>query len=216
MSMGRLPIGRRLLASGALLTLAGCASILGLTPPGKLYRLTPPRDFPAGLPHVGTALLIDLPQAQAGIDTSRIALSRSPLSLDYFADADWTDRLPELIQSLLLAAFENSGGVIAIDRNAGGVRADYLLRTEIRHFEAVYDGTNGPPRVWVEITARLVSVPQRAIIAEARFEQHVPASANDVPAIVAAFNAANDAVVRDIVEWTLANPALSRPRRRVM
>jgi cholesterol transport system auxiliary component len=216
MSVRRSRVGRRWLVSGALLTLAGCASLLGVTAAGKLYRLTPPRDFPADLPHVGTALLIDLPQAQAGIDTSRIALSHSPLSLDYFADAEWTDRLPELIQNLLLAAFENSGAVTAVDRNFGGVRADYLLRIEIRHFEAVYEGASGPPRVWVETVARLVSVRQRTIIAEARFEQHVAASVNEVPAIVAALNAANDGVLRDIVDWTLANPALSQSRRRVM
>ncbi len=56
------------------------------TPPGKLYQLTPPTNFPASLPHATAQLLIDLPQARAGIDTSRIALSKSPLSLDYFAD----------------------------------------------------------------------------------------------------------------------------------
>ena len=154
--------------------------------------------------------MVDLPQAPAGIDTDRIALSRSPLTLDYFANSEWTDRLPELIENLLLASFENSGAITAVDRNSGGLRADYILRTEIRHFEAIYTSANAPPQVWVEIIARLAAVRQRVIIAEARFEKRVPATANDIPAIVAAFNTATTRVLRDIVLWTLSNPALSR------
>jgi cholesterol transport system auxiliary component len=211
-----LRIARRWLAGSAVLALAGCSSLFVATPPGKLYRLDAPQDFPTGLPHITAQLSIDRPQAPAGIDTSRIALSKTPLSLDYYTDAEWTDRAPELIQNLLLAAFENSGAMAAVDRNSGGLRADFALRTEIRHFEAVYDGMNRPPRVWVEIIARLAAARERAIVAAARFEQRVPAAANGVPAIVAAFNTATQSVLRNIVVWTLSNPALSQPRRRIM
>jgi len=209
-------IGRRCLTGVIAIALASCSSLFVSTPPGKLYRLTPPTNFPASLPHVTAQLLIDLPQAPAGIDMSRIALSKSPLSLDYFADSEWTDRVPDLIQNLLLASFENSGAIIGIDRNSGGLRADVILRTEIRHFEAIYQTANGPPQVVVDIIARLASVPGRTIVAERRFEQRAPAAANDVPSVVAAFDAATDAALRDIVVWTLGNPALSRPRRQLM
>jgi cholesterol transport system auxiliary component len=208
-------VSRRWLAAGATLALAGCASLFVGTPPGKLYRLTAPRNFPAGLPHVDAQLLIDLPQAPAGIDTNRISLSRSPLSLDYLADAEWTDRVPDLIQNLLLASFENSAAITAIDSNAGGLSTDFILQTEIRHFEAVYDNGGAPPRIWVEVIARLAAARGRAIITASRFEERAPAAANEVPAIVAAFNAATDAVLREVVVWTLSNPALSQPRRRL-
>jgi cholesterol transport system auxiliary component len=200
------------LAVGAALALAGCASLFVSNPPGNLYRLTPAANFPAALPHVRAQLLVDLPQAPAGIDTSRIALSKSPLSLDYYADAVWTDQVPALIETALLASFENSGAITAIDRQATGLRADFVLRTEIRHFEADYAAAGGPPRVRVAIIARLVAMPQRTIIAHSQFEEITPAAADNVPAVVAAFNTATDAVLRQIVLWTLANPALSRPR----
>ena len=140
-------IGRRCLAAVIAIALAGCSSLFVSTPPGKLYRLTPAGNFPANLPHVSAQLAIDLPQAPAGIDTSRIALSKSPLSLDYFADSEWTDRVPNLFQNLLVASFENSGAIIGVDRSSGGLRADFILRTEIRHFEAVYQSADGPPQV---------------------------------------------------------------------
>jgi ABC-type uncharacterized transport system auxiliary subunit len=38
------------------------------------------------------------------------------------------------------------------------------------------------------------------------FEHRVPAAANDLPAIVAAFETALGAVIREIVLWTLSHP----------
>jgi cholesterol transport system auxiliary component len=206
-------IARRWLAVGAALALASCASLFVATPPGNLYRLMPAGNYPANLPYVRAQLLVDLPQAPAGIDTSRIALSKSPISLDYYADAMWTDQVPAMIETALLASFENSGAITAIDRESTGLRADFILKSEIRHFEAVYDAAGGPPKVWVTIIARLVAMPQRRIIAQARFEQRAPAAADNVPAVVAAFNTATDAALRAIVLWTLGNPALSRTQR---
>ena len=204
---------RRWLLAVTALTPAGCASLFVANPPGHLYRLSAGSAFPANLPHSGAQLLVDLPQAPAGIDTTRIALSRSPISLDYYADSEWTDRAPALFQGALLAAFENSGAITAIDRELAGLRADFVLKTEIRHFEAEYEAGGGPPRVRVAVIARLVAMPQRRIVAQSGFERRVPAAANEVPAIITAFNMAADAVIGDIVRWTLTDPALSRPRR---
>ena len=206
-------VARRWLAGAAALALAGCASLFVATPPGNLYRLAAADDFPSNLPDVGAQMLVDLPEAPAAIDTNRIALSKSPLSLDYYADSVWTDRVPDVLENLLVASFEDSRAITAIGRGSSGLRADFILRTEIRHFEAVYDAAGGPPRVWVAIIARLVAMPQRRIIAQARFEQRAPAAADNVPAVVAAFNTATDAALRAIVLWTLGNPALSRTQR---
>ncbi len=89
-------------------------------------------------------LLIDLPLSPAGLDTARIALTRSAVSIDYFADSEWTDRAPLLVQTALVQSFENSGAITAIDRESVGLRADFILKPEIRHFEAVYDSSERP------------------------------------------------------------------------
>ena len=206
---------RRSLAGVAVLTLAGCASLFVATPPGHLYRLAAGRSYPADLPHLRGVLLVDRPQASAGIDTARIALSRSPFSLDYYADAEWTDRAPALVQGAMLASFENSGAITAIDRNAMELRADFILQTEIRHFEADYStgGAAAAPQVRVAIIARLVAAPQRRIIAQTSFERRQPSAANNVPDVVVAFNAAAGAVITDIVLWTVSELALTSSRR---
>lgn len=207
------PVTRRFaalasLASGMLL--AGCASLLVARPPANLYRLSPAGNFPSTLPHASAQLLIDLPQAAAAIDTSRIALSRSAISLDYYADSEWTAAVPDLIESLLLASFENTGAITAIGRDSSGLRADFVLATEIRHFEAVYESAGAAPRIRVTIVARIIAKPQRRIVAQRRFERRVYASGNDLPAIVTAFDTATAGVLQDIVLWTLSDPSLSR------
>ena len=206
---------RRWLSSVMALALTGCASVLGLGQAPHLYRVTPtPKStYQATLAHSAVQLLVDVPSAPAGLDTSQIALSRSAVSIDYFADSEWIDRVPLLVQTALVESFENSKAITAIDRESVGLRADFILNTEIRHFEAVYDSADGAPNIWVAINARLIDPSGRNIVAQASFEQRHPASANQIPRIVLAFNEALGGVMEDIVLWTLRNPSLA-PKRR--
>ena len=206
-------LSRRWLLGAPSLALTGCASLLGLGPAPHLYRVTLKSTYPANLPHPSVQILVDVPLAPAGLDTTRIALSHSAVSIDYFADSEWTDRLPQLVQTALLESFENSRAITAIDRESIGLRADFILKTEIRHFEALYDSPNGPPVVWVAIITRLVAPSGREIVAQSSFERREQASANEIPRIVVAFDEALGAVIKDIVVWTASNPALSaKPR----
>jgi cholesterol transport system auxiliary component len=121
--------------------------------------------------------------------------------------------VPLLVQTALLQSFENSGAIAAIDRESIGLRADFILKTEIRHFEAVYTSPNGPPEVWVAVVARLVNSAGRDIVAHASFERRERAAANDTGRIVVAFDEALGAVMAEIVVWTVRNPALTPGRR---
>jgi cholesterol transport system auxiliary component len=202
------PFSRRFVQSVVLLVLAGCSSLFGRSDPAHLYRVTPKSTYPPDLPHRSVQLLIDLPLAPAGLDTSRIALTRSAVSIDYFADSEWTDRATLLVQTTLLESFENSGAINAIDRESVGLRADFILKTEMRHFEAVYDSPDGAPEVWVSINARLVNPASRDVVAQTSFERRQRASTNDMPNIIWAFDEALGEVMRGIVVWAITNPAL--------
>ena len=195
------------------LALAGCGGLFGGSSPAQLYRVTPVHAFPPGLPHLPVQVLIDEPLAPAGLDTTRIALSRSAVSIEYFADSQWTDRVPLMVQAALLVSFDDSKALSAINRESLGLHADFILKTEIRHFEALYDSPNQAPEVWVAIVARLVNPSGRNILSQASFERRVRAEINDVPQIVLAFQEALEGVMEEIVVWTASNPALS-PKRR--
>jgi cholesterol transport system auxiliary component len=206
-------LSRRWAPTIIALALAGCGGLFGGSSPPQLYRVTPVHAFPPGLPHLPVQVLIDEPLAPAGLDTTRIALSRSAVSIEYFADSEWTDRVPLMVQTALLESFEDSKALSAINRESVGLQADFILKTEIRHFEALYDSPNQAPEVWVAIIARLVNPSGRDIVSQTSFERRVRAEINDVPQIVLAFEEALEGVMQEIVVWTARNPSLS-PKRR--
>lgn len=191
-----------------LLALGGCASLL--PPPGappRLYRLTPASEFPSGLAAVRAQLLVDPLTASGALDTTRIVLSRSPTTIDYFADSAWTDRAPLMLQPLLVYSLENSGRFSAVARASLVLSADFILQSELRHFEARYDGNAPIPEVLVQLHVKLVRMPSRAIIAQRTIEARAPAARNDVPDIVDAFDQAFRAAARQIVVWTVESVA---------
>lgn len=173
-----------------------------------------PNAMPATAgPRVPWQLAITVPQAAASIDTVRIALNPTPSTLDFYADAAWQDRTPVVIQSLLVEAFEKTQRV-AVARDTDGLLADYVLRTEIREFQAHYpngvaaepDQVTTPPQISVRIDARLIAVPDRRIAGNISVVQTANATTNDMVNIVAAFNQALSSALVDIVNWTLSTP----------
>ena len=196
--------------------LTGCGGLLTDAPKRSLYRVTPAPTFAAGLPRVAAQLLVATPTAPAGLDTARIALSRAPVSLDYFADAEWTDRVPFLVQSALVEGFEKSAAMPAVGPDSGGLRADFVLETAIRDFQAIYDSPDGPPRISVRLNAKLVKMPERKIVAQVSVSHEAKATANALPEIVRGFDSALGGAIEEIVTSTVRNPALSERRRSVI
>ncbi|NKB49333.1 MAG: hypothetical protein GKS02_08200 [Alphaproteobacteria bacterium] len=188
-------------AFGALAS--GCASILPNTgPPPRLFRLSPKSTFPGELDTVGWQLVIEPPLAPAGLDTTRIALHRAAVELEYYARANWTDLAPAMIQTLVVESFENSGKIVAVGRESLGLRADFVLKLELREFQSEY-ANNGIPDANVRLNAKLVKMPQRTIIGSESFEARVGASADRIEDIVAAFDEALGKALKDLVVWTL-------------
>jgi len=198
---------RQLIAAAGTGLLAGCGSLQLLPQPmaPQLYVLRPPIVPPMGAP-VRWRLSVGTPDAPASLDTARIALSRSPTTMDYFANAAWNDRVPLLVQRLLIQTFDASGRIVSVDRDTAGLENDYLLETEIRDFEARYQTPTGAPRVRIAIQAKLARMPQREIVAGLNATQEAQASANDLDSIVSAFDQAAGAAVAQIAAWTLNAP----------
>ena len=158
------------------------------------------------------------PGAEAALDTTRIALSRSPTSLDYFADAAWTDRLPSVLQARLVDSFDNAHRVIAVAGEASAAHGDAILTIALRHFEADY-GADATPQWRVELTADLIDATDRKVIATRIFAGTATAPHNDMAAIVATADQTWRGVAHQIVDWTADNlprragPAVPAPAR---
>ncbi len=202
------PTRRSLLISGsAALTLTGCADLIGPEQAPQLYVLRPELGPLPQAPAVTWQLTIALPSAPLSLDTARIALQRSAETMDYYANAAWQDRAPVLLRRALIEGFENSGKIAAVARDTEGVKADYLLQTDLRAFEARYDTPDGAPTVVVDVAARLLRTPGRTIAATLQIHKTAAASANSVPAVVAAFDQAVAEAVESIVGWALMAPS---------
>jgi cholesterol transport system auxiliary component len=209
-----LPASAIIAVASLLSLLAGCGGILSGPPVRQLYRLDPIFAFKAPLPHVGLQVLVATPSAATGLDTARIALSRMPVTLDYFADAEWTDRAPYLVQSAIIEGFQKSAALPAVGPDNGDLRADFVLETTIRDFEAVYESPGGPPRAVVALHVQLIRMPARSIVAQTDVRREQSAAANAIGEVVNAFDAALGAAAVDIATWTVGNPALSERRGR--
>jgi cholesterol transport system auxiliary component len=206
------PVDRRaLLRLAALALVPAASSCTGLIPgggaPPQLYVLTRKSTFPPDLPPVSRQLLVDTPIAPAEIDTTRVALSRSPTTIDYFANAAWSDRAPAMVQSLLIESFEQTGKIPSVARDTAVLRAEHILLPELRRFEARYQNGEAPPTVLVRLLVRLIKMPERTIIGEDIAEGRETATANAMDAIVEAYNEALGSVMKRLVTWTLGTMA---------
>jgi cholesterol transport system auxiliary component len=183
----------------------GCTGLVpGSRPPPRIFRLTPKSTFPADLPRVDWQMIVEAPVANAGLDTTRVALMRGPHEIEYYARSSWVDTAPLMVQTLIIESFENSGKIVSVGRESLGLRADYLLKLELREFQAEY--REGPlPRAHVAISAKLVKLPARQIVAAQTFEGFETASADAVEEVVNAMDLALGRVLRDIVVWTLTS-----------
>lgn len=199
---------RGLLLGGAAITLAGCGGIIGPTnPPPQIYLLQPSLG-PVDAPTVPWQLAVGEPTAVDSLDRQRIAIYRGD-TMDYYADAEWTDQAPALIQTLMVQAFEKSGHISGVARDSDGLHADYLLQLEMRDFEARYDTPDGAPTVVVTIVARMLKASGREVIGTLNASHQARASENKIAAAVAAFGQATGQTLEEIVAWALRAPGAS-------
>ncbi|MCC3304325.1 ABC-type transport auxiliary lipoprotein family protein [Sneathiella sp. HT1-7] len=191
-----------------LIVLAGCGtiSISGEKGVVNLYNLTPKSTFSNNLPHVNWKLVIEEPIATGGLNSKRIALHPKPTELKYFADASWTERTPLMIQTLLIESFTNSGHIATVGRDAISLQPNYILKGELREFQAEYFHGTAEPLVRVRLNAILFDPSRQEIVASDSFEAAVLSTATNMDAIILAFDIAMGKVLRRTVEWTLATP----------
>lgn len=195
---------------------AGCSGVLpGQGEPSRLFTLTPKTTFSDDLPNVRWQLTVDTPLAEAGLSTTRIALRHSAVTLEYYAHAEWVDRAPLLVQTLMIESFEATGKILAVGRNSVHLRSDYNLLCELREFQAEYDDkTKAPPQVRVRINAKLIRMPERTIVGSTTAEYVERASSSELESVIAAYDDMLGKTVKRLVEWTLKTGAEAEAQRR--
>jgi cholesterol transport system auxiliary component len=91
---------------------------------------------------------------------------------------------------------------MAVARSSVGLRADYSLLSDLREFQAEYNGSDAPA-VRVRLNFKLIRMPQRVIVGTTNIERSVKAAGTRLEDIVLAYDDALGKVLRRMVEWTL-------------
>ncbi|HEX7759739.1 MAG TPA: ABC-type transport auxiliary lipoprotein family protein [Caulobacteraceae bacterium] len=202
-------VGAVALAAATLsVTLAACVSVFPKQSPANLFRFGMTSASPAlaaattttGAERFGVLdTMTTFDRAAAG---DRI-LTVSGSEAAYIKGSRWLAPANILFDEAVTRAFDGSGGPARLITHGQVVRADYVLKLDVRAFEARYDhGDKAAPTIVVTVHADLDRVSDRLSAGSRTFEASVPASDNRVGAIAAAFDQAVTKVLGDLVAWT--------------
>lgn len=191
-----------------LAMVSGCTALSGLTAastPSELYVLTPKSTFDAGLPRLKYQIAVEEPTATAVVDTDQIAVQPTPLRVQYLPGARWVDRAPLIVQALMIESFENSERVPAVSSTSIGLRADFVIVTDIREFQATLpeNDPEAPLQVDVRLNIKLIDAFSDRIIASRSFEEFVVSVSDEASDVATAFDTALGDTLRDSVEWSI-------------
>jgi cholesterol transport system auxiliary component len=194
----------QLLLITSFIFISGCSGLLtSKQNVHAYYTLNAAKDFSQSTQVLNHTIMIEKPIMSKGLDTNQIILMKSPQHLDYYAGARWSDTLSNMAQVSLLETFENSEILSRVTMGYSGINADYLLVTEIYDFEAVYENINEAPIIHIRMVAKLVTFPERELVASFGVDVHEHARANKLDTIMAAFDHAFQGAQKLIVEETL-------------
>jgi cholesterol transport system auxiliary component len=188
------------LGLGLIAGLAAC-QLPGSRPPPREFRLTPKTTFDE-LPKVDWSLAIGRSEAGPAVDTTRIAVVRSGVEIEYYADARWIDRPAAMLQPILVQSFRNSGAIAVVGGDRAAFRPDFVLNTDLVTFYALH-AEGAQPEVRVVIASSLIQMPRRNVVGSTEIGRTVPAAGGDLTAITDAFDDALGKVVKRVVEWTV-------------
>jgi cholesterol transport system auxiliary component len=181
---------------------------LGDAPPGAAAAppLAPP---PAGAP----SIVVALPSAAPGFDSTRMVYLRQPQVLQAYAFAEWVDTPARLLLPLMVQALQNQGGFRAVLQAPSSATGALRLETELLRLQ--HDHTQGPSVVRLTLRAVLLETATRLPLATREFDALVPAPSDSPAGCVAAAATATRQVLAELATFVsrYAAPGATGTRR---
>jgi cholesterol transport system auxiliary component len=189
-------------ALAALLLVGACASLTGTRESFTVYapRYEPPANMADGK-RVDWQLAIDTPLASDALDTSRMLVMPTPGALETYKGGRWADTPPLVLRGLLIEAFQQTGRIAGVGAVTSGIHADYTITIDLYDFEVQYQGA--APHALIRLNAKLNDVSINRVRAAKTFTADEPVSGTTAGDAAAAFDRAIDALLADIVHWTI-------------
>ena len=184
--------GRFVFLGVVSLALAGC----GGGPPPVTFDLVQPEVVAKKALHVKRQFVVTEPIAVQPLDSDHVLVRRSDGTLATLAHAQWSDRLPRLVQARIVQAFENAGAVGRVGIAGGPITPDLTLDVEIRVFEVNAGAGQGK----IELAIKLVNAVTGRTVAARVIQADAP-GATEGPEAVETLDRALGQVLREIVRW---------------
>lgn len=186
--------------------LSGCAALPGGGPaPLDTYDLSVANVDSVTSRRSRTQILVAEPAALKALDGENIVIRPSTASVEFLKGAQWSDRLPRVVQARLVEAFQNTGRLGGVGKPGEGLAIDYQIVTEIRAFEVRVDGAS---RAEVALYVKLLNDRNGVVRASREFTASAPLAGSGGTgnaAYVAALDRAFMQVQREVVGWVLGS-----------
>ncbi|HBF32722.1 ABC-type transport auxiliary lipoprotein family protein [Rhizobium sp.] len=176
--------------------LAGCSA----GAKNDTYDLASVRVAPPTRPVAKRQLLIASPTALKMLDSDMVVVRVSGTEVQYLAKSQWGDKLPLMVQSKLVEAFDSTGKLGGVGKPGQGLAIDYQLISDIKTFEIE---TNGGRHATVSLSVKLLNDRNGTVVSQKTFSATVPTKGEDNQAMINALSQAFGKVTADIVNWTL-------------
>jgi cholesterol transport system auxiliary component len=185
------------LAAGLLVVGLGLAACGG--PPPTTFDLAQ-RESATKTLHLRRQLIVAEPTALQSLDSDHVLVRRPDGTLATLAHAQWSDRLPRLMQSRIVQAFENAGAAGQVGPFGGTVSADMTLEVELRVFEVDVGAGQGK----IEFAAKLVNSTSGRIVS-ARIFQAGAAGAGEGLAAASSLDQALAQALGELTRWAASH-----------
>ena len=201
------PLPRRALLALALgaaaVLVASCGASLLPRPLPAPARFTlddgAPAVAPAPPPPGAAVLVVEMPRAGPGFDSTRMVYLRQPQQLQSFAFHEWVDTPAHMLAPLLVRALQTSGAYGAVLRAPSAASGGLRLETELIRLQQDFGST--PSQVRLTLRAMLVDGNTRRPVAWREFDVSVAAASDDPAGGVAAARAATRQLLGELTEF---------------
>lgn len=184
--------------------LAGCLS--PRTPEGPIHTFLLSRsESTADSSQAATkrnaqgTLLVNVPRAEPGFDTPRMAYLDKPFELSHYAANQWADTPARMVASLLVQSLEQSGIWRAVVSIPSSVKADYRLDGQGLILQQEF--TERPSHVRLTLRLQLVALSEQRVVGTKWFDLMEPAPSEDAYGGVSAANRAVTRLLDQATGW---------------
>lgn len=183
-------------------------------PPPTMYTLDEPN---AGVMDIATeaagrvVVVVPTPELPPGFDTERIAIQFEDGRVDYYADAQWSARLDELVQDVFIERAQRKFSGAIVGKPGVVPSANYRLVVKLTALGPLYKtSADTPPRLNAGVSLTVIELPQEAIRAQFAVNKTAMASENRLGPITNDLRGLLNSAVDDVLEK--AAPYITEPQ----